>query len=191
MFSGIIGALEKPVDIKRLDKSLRVSLPIPKKWHLRIGESINIDGVCSTLTEVKDGIFSVFYMPETLKKTTFSELSLDHFCNLERPLRLNSLVGGHLVAGHVDTTGKVLSVKKMGEVKVLKIMIDKSFSKYLIYKGSVSVNGVSLTIVFCSEKSFEVSLIPYTLSHTNLGFLKKGDYVNIEVDLIAKYLEKM
>ena len=130
-------------------------------------------------------------MQETLNKTSLNTLSITHVFNLEKCLTLNSLIGGHLVSGHVDTTAEIVNVIADGESKTLEFKIDPQFIKYIIYKGSICINGVSLTIITVSKNSFSVSLIPHTLSHTNLGELKKHDKVNIEVDMIAKYLEKL
>lgn len=191
MFSGIIEDIVKPKKITKTSDGLRITLPAPREWKLGKGESINIDGVCSTVEKISNGIFTVYYMPETLSKTTLSSVSLSHAFNLERSLRLNSLVGGHLVSGHVDTTGVLTSIKKEEDSRILTIKLNPEFTKYIVYKGSITVNGVSLTVVSVSENSFTVSLIPYTLLHTNLGELKVADKVNIEADLIAKYLEKL
>lgn len=190
MFSGIIEGLEKPVKINKDKQTMILTLPIPKGWNLNEGDSINVDGVCSTINHLGNSSFSIYYMPETLSKTTMGNLNTDHFFNLERSLNLNSLVGGHLVLGHADTTAILKSIKSQQDSKVLKFKISSQFTKYIIYKGSITINGVSLTIVLVNKKSFIVSLIPYTLKHTNLGNLRVGDKVNIEVDLMAKYLEK-
>ena len=191
MFSGIIKDIAIASKIEKGKDFLRVSLPVPKKWKLTEGESINIDGICSTVEKITKKTFSVFYMAETLRKTNLSGLNSSHVFNLERSLTLQSLIGGHLVSGHVDTTARLISIKSEGEAKVLTFGLSSKFTKYIIYKGSICVNGVSLTVVHVNKGSFIVSLIPYTLSHTNLGGLKKGDTVNIELDLIAKYLEKL
>lgn len=191
MFSGIIEHKTKPNKIVPGKNMMRVFFPIPKNWTVTLGESINIDGVCSTVEKLSKNEFSVYYMPETLKKTSLSKISDSHFFNLEKCLTLQSLIGGHLVSGHVDTTAQVFSVVNEDESKTLTFKIAEQFTKYIIYKGSICINGVSLTIITVSKDAFSVSLIPYTLTHTNLGNLKKGDLVNIEVDLIAKYLEKL
>lgn len=190
MFSGIITGLEKAIKITKNKQSVDLKLPIPKGWNLSEGDSINIDGVCSTINHLDKKSFSVYYMPETLAKTTMGNIKTNHHFNLERSLSLNDLLGGHLVSGHIDTTATLLSIKPKQESKVLTFKILPEFTKYIIYKGSISVNGVSLTIVTVDQKSFCVSLIPYTLEHTNLSTLNIGDKVNIEVDLMAKYLEK-
>ncbi len=191
MFSGIIEGLEKPKKITPEVEGLRINFSIPKKWNITEGESINIDGVCSTVEKLSKDTFTVYYMPETLSKSTFSDVSKSHFFNLEKSLTLNSLVGGHLVSGHVDTTAVLNSIKNEKDSRILKFKLPEKFTKYIVYKGSITVNGVSLTVVSVDKNSFTVSLIPYTLSHTNLGKLKVGDIVNIEVDLISKYLEKL
>ncbi|MDO8461112.1 MAG: riboflavin synthase [bacterium] len=191
MFSGIVKGLEKPTSLSKNKNGMRVTLPVPKGWKLLIGESVSVDGICSTIERVEKNTFSVYYMPETLRKTMLSALSNTHEFNLERSLTLNSLIGGHLVSGHIDTTSKIISIVKDGDSKTLTFLLNSRFTKYIIYKGSIAVNGVSLTIVSVNKNSFTVSLIPYTLSHTNLGSLKVGNTVNIELDLIAKYLEKL
>ncbi len=191
MFSGIIQHLQKPQKIEKAKDYIRLTFVVPSNWDLEEGESINIDGVCSTIEKRSTETFSVYYMPETLKRTSLGILSPSHTYNLERSLTLNSLIGGHLVSGHVDTTATASSLVIDGESLVISFRLPKEFSKYLIYKGSVAVNGVSLTVVTVTDTSFSVSLIPYTLEHTNLGYLQKGDIVNIEVDLVAKYLEKL
>lgn len=191
MFSGIVTGLEKAVSIKKGSSGINAALRIPRGWKLTAGESINIDGVCTTVTKVVAGNFTVFWMPETLRVTTLSGITDQHEFNLEKCLTLNSLVGGHLVSGHVDCVGEIKNIKNEGQSKILTISLPEKFAKYLIYKGSVAVNGVSLTVVEANSGNFVVSLIPYTLKHTNLGSVKVGDKVNIELDLIAKYLEKL
>jgi riboflavin synthase len=191
VFTGIIKAKVKAIKIKKTSNSMVVFFPIPKGWKLEEGESINIDGVCSTATKITKTSFEVFYMDETLKKTNLSKLNDNHFFNLERSLTASSRMGGHFVAGHIDVTGVIKSIKKEDESKVFAISIPKKFIKYLIYKGSVAINGVSLTVVSVNKESFSVSLIPHTLDKTNLGELEKGDLLNIELDMLAKYMEKV
>lgn len=191
MFSGIVAGLQKPKQLKKDNQSLLVTLAIPRGWNIEVGESINIDGVCSTVQSKTKDSFTVFYMHETLRKTILTKINKEHEFNLEKPLTLNALIGGHLVSGHIDTVSKVVSIKSQGEAVVLTFKINPKFIKYIVYKGSITVNGVSLTIVSVTSQEFVVSLIPYTLLHTNLGKLQKGDLVNIEVDQVAKYLEKL
>ncbi len=191
MFTGIIQITEKAETIEKNAESIKMSFLIPQGWELVEGESINIDGVCSTVKQLNQNSFSVYYMEETLEKTTIASLDKNHTFNLERSLTLQSLIGGHLVSGHIDTTGKVEKIEEVEDAKVLTFSIKEKFTKYIISKGSIALNGVSLTVVAINATSFTVSLIPYTLTHTNLGELKTGDFVNIEVDMIGKYVEKM
>lgn len=191
MFSGIIETTAKANEIKKEKGGLRFFFKKQSRFSVEEGQSVSVDGICSTVEKITKNIFSFYYMPETIKKTTISSVSNSHKFNLERPLRLNSLVSGHLVSGHIDTTAKVSTIKKDQDSTLVKFKIAEKFTKYIIYKGSIAVNGVSLTVVSVDSNSFLVSLIPYTLSHTNLGQLKVGDFVNIEVDQIAKYLEKL
>ncbi|MGE5041293.1 MAG: riboflavin synthase [Candidatus Levyibacteriota bacterium] len=191
MFSGII---EKTAIAQKIEKGndiMRFYLPVPEGWKLTPGESISIDGICSTVEKLSDGSFCVYYMPETIRKTHLNNTDGSHVFNLEKCLTLQTLIGGHLVSGHIDTTATVEKIEEEGESKVLTFKLKPGFTKYIIYKGSVAVNGVSLTIVEVRQDSFTISLIPHTLTHTNLGQLQIGDTVNIEVDMIAKYLEKL
>lgn len=191
MFSGIIKNTSKALEIKKDKNSMRIYFSIPKGWKLEVGESINIDGVCSTVEAIKGSKFQVYYMPETLRKTSLGGFSKTHVFNLERCLTLNDLISGHLVYGHVDGTAKVKKIENEQDSTLYYFELPPNLTRYMVYKGSVSVNGVSLTIVSVDKKSFSVSLIPYTKQHTNLGELKKGDVVNIEVDMMAKHLEKL
>jgi riboflavin synthase len=191
MFSGIVKITAKAQKIEKRGEGLRIFFKQPKRFNVRQGGSISVDGICSTIEKkTKDG-FGFYYMPETLKKTTLSKISNAHLFNLEQPLALQSLVSGHLVSGHIDTTAEVSNITKEKDARLIKFTIDKKFTKYIIYKGSIAVNGVSLTVIEDGKDFFSVSLIPYTLKHTNLGQLKVGDMVNIEVDQIAKYVEKL
>lgn len=191
MFSGIIQETQKPKNIKTTATGMEVEIPTPKSWKLTEGESISVDGVCTTVKGLTPKTFSIYLMAETLSKTNMKGLTKDHTLNLERCLTLKDLISGHLVYGHVDCVAIVKSIKDDGESKTLLFSLPSEFTKYIVYKGSIAVNGVSLTIVSVTKNSFSVSLIPYTLSHTNLGDLKVGGTVNIETDMMAKYLEKL
>lgn len=191
MFSGIISKTSKPTTVKKDKNSMEVVFSVPSSWKIDLGESINIDGVCSTVKEINARSFSVYYMPETLKKTFLSSLGKNHVYNLERCITLETLISGHLVYGHVDTTARVSKITQDQESTLLEFKIDKTFTKYIVYKGSIAVNGVSLTVVSVTADTFSVSIIPFTKKQTNLGALQKGDTVNIEVDMFAKYVEKL
>lgn len=191
MFSGIITEIKKPNSLSKNKDSMEVVFPIPSGWHIKLGESINIDGVCSTVKGLSSDTFSAYYMPETVRKTSLSTLSKNHRFNIERCITLETLISGHLVYGHVDTIAKVSKVTQDQESTLLEFEIDKNFIRYIVYKGSIAVNGVSLTIVSVGNDTFSVSIIPFTKDHTNLGKLAEGDMVNIEVDMFAKYIEKL
>ncbi len=191
MFSGIIQETAKAKNIQRQGKNLWLQISAPKGFKAKVGESISVDGICSTVEQKKGNCFSFYYMPETLRKTTISKIPDSHVFNLEKSLTLQSLIGGHLVSGHIDTTAVLESITKQGDSKLIKFKINQRLTKYIIYKGSITINGVSLTVVSAGKDYFTVSIIPYTQRHTNLGQLKIGNTVNIELDLIAKYIEKL
>lgn len=191
MFSGIIEYTEKPTKIENGQDSLTITLPVPEGWNVKLGDSVSLDGVCCTIQKLDAHEMSFFLMHETLSKTTFGSISKDYRINVELPLTLSSFIGGHLVSGHIDTTARVIKATMDGESKILTFELGKNFTRYIIYKGSITVNGVSLTVTTVNDSEFSVSLIPYTLENTNLGSLNSGDSVNIELDLIAKYLEKL
>lgn len=191
MFSGIIQKTAKAKNIQRQGKNLWLQISVPSGFTAEEGESISVDGICSTVEQKKGNCLSFYYMPETLHRTTITKTTDSHVFNLERSLTLQSLIGGHLVSGHIDTTAVLESISTQGKSKLMKFNINRKFTKYIIYKGSIALNGVSLTVVSAIKDYFTVSIIPYTQKHTNLGQLKIGDPVNIELDLIAKYLEKL
>lgn len=155
------------------------------------GESIAVNGVCLTAIQIQGRRFSVNVSPETLSRTNLGRLSRGKQVNLERALRISDRLGGHLVSGHIDSTGSLLDRRPVGDFVLFSFALPKGLSRYVIEKGSIAVDGVSLTINACNDNSFSVSLIPHTLAITTLGLLKKGDLVNIEVDLIGKYVERL
>lgn len=155
------------------------------------GESIAVNGVCLTAKEITARRFSVDVSPESLARTNLGNISLGGTVNLERALRLSDRLGGHMVSGHVDATAKVLERKALGDFVLFSFGVSEGLGKYIIEKGSIAIDGISLTVNQCDEESFSVSIIPHTLEVTTLGKLKQGDVVNIEVDLIGKYVEKL
>jgi riboflavin synthase len=194
MFTGIIKAVGKVLNAYKEKGGLFVEIGIPKGWKIKAGESISVNGVCSTVSKVnkvnkvcKD-TFMVEYMPETIKKTAAGNFRKGTEVNLERSLRVGDLLDGHIVQGHVDCVGKVVGVRKVKSSKVVKIQVPKEFMKFLAPKGSVTVDGVSLTIVESKKNWFSVSLVSYTLENTDLGNIRIGEKVNIEVDAMAKYI---
>lgn len=159
--------------------------------NLSIGDSINISGACQTVIEKNKNSFSVEAVEETLKKTNFSKLRIGDRVNLERSMKAENMFGGHFVLGHIDTVGKIREIKKLTTSYLINIQFPKEFSKYLINVGSVAVEGISLTIAELKNDFFTVSIIPHTMKETNLSFKKTGDEVNLEFDVLGKYVEKI
>lgn len=192
MFSGIV---EKMGRLKKIDiKQGKIYFTIKAGGFLsgvRIGDSLACDGVCLTAVKIKNSQFTVELMPETLRLTKFSQAKIGDLINLEKSLRASDAIGGHFVMGHVDAAGLVKKIINQGADASLIIKAPKRIIKYLAYKGSVSVSGVSLTIAGNGKDWFKVCLISHTLKITNLGKLQVGDKVNLEVDTIARYLESL
>lgn len=151
-------------------------------------DSVNVDGACLTVVSARAGEFVVDVSPETQSKTTIGRLKVGSKVNLERAVKLGDRLGGHFVLGHVDGVGRIVGEKKEGEFLTLEIEVDKELAKFLVPKGSIAVNGVSLTVNEVFKNRFKVGIIPYTLEVTNLKGLKMGDSVNVETDVIGKYV---
>ncbi len=181
---GLVEALEKKKNLFVLQlSSCRVS------QGTRIGDSIAIDGVCLTVVEIQKPHYLFFeIMKETIQTTTFQDLTPGCWVNLERALKANSSVGGHFVSGHVDGVGTIRKILKKENYVEFRIFLNKKFRRFLARKGSVAVDGVSLTVGELKAQFFSVQLIPYTLKTTTLGIKKEGQRVNIETDLLAKYV---
>jgi len=158
---------------------------------METGDSVAVNGVCLTVTGFDAGSFSVDVMPETLRRTNLGQLRAGDGVNLERALALGGKLGGHLVQGHVDEVGKVSSVTADGEALIMRIEAPTGIMHYLVDKGFIAVDGVSLTVVTRDDSSFRVSLVGYTGKNTGLGRKLRGDLVNLEVDIIAKYVEQI
>ena len=159
--------------------------------RLALGGSISVNGVCLTITSFNTSSFSVDIMPETLQRTNLGLLSAGDRVNLELPLTLDGQVGGHLVQGHVDATGRVASVAWNGETMIIMFEAPPEVMRYIVEKGFIAVDGVSLTVVTKDTSSFWVSVVDYTRTHTTLGSRQVGDLVNLEVDIMAKYVEQL
>jgi riboflavin synthase len=190
MFTGIVQAIGTIKSIELLsDESRRISVKCSNLGsNFSIGESISVNGVCLTLESQELDVLTFTAVKETILKTNFKELEVDSQVNLERAATLSTFLGGHLVTGHVDKTLKILDVQVSKNWTVIEIEFDNDDRKYLIPKGSITINGVSLTVSDLQSKSFKTNLIPQTLSETNLKDLKVDDFVNIEFDLIGKYV---
>jgi riboflavin synthase len=189
MFTGIVEEIGTVKKIEKRGDFLYLEIfseKILKNFKIKSGESIALNGVCLTITDIKENYFSVEVMKETLQKTNLKEIKVYDKVNLETPLSLEKFLSGHIVQGHIDGVGKILEKRE----NFLKISYPKELGKYFVTKGSVCVEGVSLTLVDVEKNFFSVHLIPYTQKNTTLGIKKNGDSVNIEVDIIAKYVEK-
>jgi riboflavin synthase len=192
MFTGIVEELGKVVSVDRGDTSARVEISGPKVTSdATVGDSIAVNGVCLTVTLVTDGVFTADVMHETLQRSSLGSVDTGSPVNLERPLTLSARLGGHLVQGHVDATTNLLS-RTPGEAwEVVRFVLPEPLARYVVEKGSITVDGVSLTVSAIGQDWFEVSLIPTTLELTTLGSKQPGDLVNLEVDVVAKYVERM
>jgi riboflavin synthase len=157
----------------------------------RAGDSISVNGACLTVGEVEGGMLSFFAMPETLRRTALGSLEEGSPVNLERAMAAGSRFGGHIVQGHVDGVGEVLDVRPEGEAEIWEFRAPESVLRYCVEKGSICVDGISLTIVSVGEGSFTVSILPQTRANTNLGALGEGSRVNLEADVVGKYVERL
>ncbi len=193
MFSGIVEDIGAVRALEKKDKGalLRVGVQKIDAGELILGESVAVNGVCLTVVSAGDGGFSVDASHETLSQTNLSGLRAGSGVNLERSLRVGDRMGGHIVTGHVDGVGIVQSITPVGESRVFSFSIPDSLAKYVVEKGSVAVDGVSLTVNSVKGTEFSVNIIPYTLRETTFSEFRQGREVNIECDIIGKYVEKM
>ena len=188
MFTGIIKEIGK---VSSVQPGSLVIVAGDILQRVELGGSVSVNGVCLTITSFNADTFSVDIMPETLERTNLGLLSAGDKVNLELPLILEGQVGGHLVQGHVDATGRVISVSGQGEARIVMFEVPPEVMHYIVEKGFIAVDGASLTVVTKTTSSFQVSLVDYTLRHTVLGDRQVGDLVNLEVDIIAKYVEQL
>lgn len=158
---------------------------------VKLGDSISTNGICLTVTGFDDRSFRADVMPETMRRTSLSDLKIGARINLERALKLGDRLGGHIVSGHIDGVGRIVSIKREGNAKLVEVEADRSILKQIVEKGSVALDGMSLTVASVSERSFGVSLIPHTIENTNFMEKNIGSPVNIETDLIGKYIERL
>ena len=191
MFTGLIEGTGKLKTIEPRGKDMRLSIQASFDLEgFQTGESVAVDGVCLTVVSWQARAFTLDVSQETLSRSTLGQRSVGDEVNLERALRLGDRLGGHLVNGHVDGKARVMARKQRGDSLVFVFEVVAELGRYIIEKGSVAVNGVSLTVNRCDEQSFDVNIVPHTARVTTIGSLRVGDEVNIEVDIIGKYVER-
>ncbi|HEY2441233.1 MAG TPA: riboflavin synthase [Solirubrobacteraceae bacterium] len=191
MFTGLIQDLGRVRDIDRGEDGVTLTVDSRLASQLALGDSVSVNGVCLTATAVDDRGFAAEVMNETLQRSSLREAAAGLAVNLELPLRATDRLGGHVVQGHVDGLGTVSAVVADGFARRIEIEASSDLMRYVVEKGSVAVDGVSLTVAGLGDASFTVSLIPETLERTNLGAAQAGTRVNLEVDVLAKYVERL
>lgn len=192
MFTGIVEELGTLERVQRGPVSAHLTIGATEVLtDVRLGDSIAVNGVCLTVTAFGGGHFTADVMGETLAKTNLGALRPGDRVNLERAMQLGDRLGGHMVSGHIDGVGVITDKSPHGIAQVFTIEAPEVVMRYVIRKGSVAVDGISLTVVDCTDRSFRVSIIPHTAKLTTLGFKKKDDSVNLEADMLARYVEKM
>jgi riboflavin synthase len=190
VFTGLIAELGRVSSVERSADGARIRIEAGSAAELREGDSVAVNGVCLTATEIEDGSFAAEAMNETLARTSLGALKDGAPVNLELPLRASDRLGGHVVQGHVDGLGTVAARDADGFARRVRVEAPEDVLRYVVEKGSIAVDGVSLTVAELDDRSFTVSLIPETLERTNLGSAAVGTPVNLEVDVLAKYVEK-
>jgi len=192
MFTGLVREVGKVIWLRRSDRTLQLLVKGPRTaTRVRIGESVAVNGCCLTVTAQREGQFMFDLLAESLDRTNIGRLKPGSPVNLERALRVDGRLGGHFVQGHVDCTTEVLAVEEKGPDLRIDIALPAEFARYVAYKGSIAINGVSLTVAVANAADFSVWVIPHTLENTNLGDLEAGDLVNLEFDILAKYVERL
>ena len=190
MFNGIIFNKGSITKVSKRSNGINIFIKSNLKLSKKdIGVSVACDGVCLTLIEIKKKIMEFYLSNETVKRSKFKHLKLNDLINLELPLKYGQKISGHICQGHVDTTGKILSIKKIDKSFIFDFEINSKERKNLIEKASICINGISLTISKITKKGFQIWIIPHTFNLTNLSKLKKGSLVNIEIDILSKYVK--
>ena len=187
MFAGIVEEVGRVVEAKPDRLVIQADAVLE---GAKVGDSLNINGACLTAVAIEDNRFTVDVTPETLRRTNLGLLKPGDAVDLERALSVADRIGGHIVQGHVEATGEVLSVDPDGDSLVMRFQAPPQVMRYVVSKGFIAVDGISLTVVDCDSSSFSVSVIPYTRDHTVLGVRKAGDQVNLETDIVARYVEQ-
>src|SRR5580693_4472482 len=194
MFTGIVEEVGRVTRIEQHGENRRITVAAKNtSSELKTGDSIAVSGVCLTALEIKPGSFCADLAPETWARTSCSRIHEGALVNLELPMKADGRFGGHIVQGHVDGVGKLIALERIADSENwwLHIELPEEVEKYTVYKGSISIEGISLTVAKLGEKTCTIAIIPHTVETTNLNSLQPGDPVNLEADLIAKYVEKM
>jgi riboflavin synthase len=192
MFTGMIEEKRKVLRVEHRGQSKRLTLEIPRDLtEIQLGDSINLNGVCLTVVEQKGQTIGVDLSLETLQRTTFSEVKEGEKVNFESALKLSDRLGGHIVTGHIDGIGVITDKRKERDFLNLRIRVPQSVSRYVVEKGSIAIDGISLTVNECQGEEIRITLIPYTIEKTTLIDKRVGERVNVEADILGKYVEKM
>jgi riboflavin synthase len=192
VFTGIVEGKGTVVRVERLGQVKRLTLEVPEGLtEISPGDSINVNGACLTVAEKRGLIVTVDVSAETLERTTFHNIKEGEEVNLERALRLLDRLGGHIVTGHIDGTGVMIEKRREGDFFQIRVQVPHSIEKYTVEKGSVAIDGVSLTVNECRRGEIRMTLIPFTLEKTTLIKKRIGDRVNLEADIVGKYVEKL
>ena len=191
MFTGIIEERGILQEVQRSVNCAKVTIQAKKVLEeIKLGDSIAVNGICLTVTSFTKDIFTADVMPETWRRCSISQLSKGQLVNLERAMPMNGRFGGHIVSGHIDGIGKIQGMKREENAVLYEILVEEKILRYVIEKGSIAIDGISLTVTNVTDKSFSVSAIPHTVQNTNLKERKKGEFVNLEADCIGKYVSK-
>lgn len=191
MFTGIIEERGILQEVQRSVNCAKITIQAKKVLEeIQLGDSIAVNGICLTVTSFTKDVFTADVMPETWRRCSVSQLSKGQLVNLERAMPMNGRFGGHIVLGHIDGMGKIQGMKREENAVLYEILAEEKILRYVIEKGSIAMDGISLTVTNVTDKSFSVSVIPHTVENTNLKQRKKGEFINLEADCIGKYVSK-
>ena len=190
MFTGLIEAVGRVAGVTTSPDGMRITIAVPMAGELQPGESVAVNGVCLTVTGAATGEMCADIGPETVRVTTLGSLRAGHAVNLERAMRADSRFGGHFVQGHVDAVADVQDVREQGDAHWISVRFPESVASFIVRKGSIAIDGISLTVADLRDTEFDVMIIPFTWTHTNLSALATGDRVNLECDMVGKYVAR-